>query len=107
MANSTTVDVPHKLGREEAKRRLEAGIGGIFEHLPGGSAHVAASWPSDYRMMLDVKAMGQTASAVVDVEEQVVHIALTLPPMLGFMAGKIADGIRRSGERLLLPKGTG
>ena len=62
MPTPTIVDVPHKLGRAEAKRRLEVGVGKIFRHLPGGGeAHVSSSWPSAFQMLLDLKAMNQSA----------------------------------------------
>ncbi len=81
---------------------METGVGGMFDHVAGGGANVTSSWPSEYRMLLDVKAMGQSASAVVDVEDQIVRVALTLPLLLSFMASTIADSVRRSGETLLL-----
>ena len=30
------IDIPHSLGRDEAKRRVEAGLPKLEKHIPGG-----------------------------------------------------------------------
>ena len=32
------IDLPHQLGAEEAKRRMQGGIGKLKDHIPGGGA---------------------------------------------------------------------
>jgi hypothetical protein len=99
---TTHIDLAHNLGRDEARRRMKARIGELPGHMPGGAAEVRSSWPEDYRMALDVAALGQSVSALLDVEENRIRISLELPPMLRFAAGAIETAIQRKGRDLLL-----
>lgn len=103
MTAPTIVEIPHTLGREEARRRLKSRLGELPDHIPGGMATVHASWPDENRMALEVAAFGQSVSATLDVEERCVRVTLLLPPMLSFVSGAIASAIRDQGGRLLLP----
>lgn len=102
MTKPMTVDIPHSLGREEAKRRLKTRIGELSNHIPGGAADVRSGWPSENRMTLDVEAMGQSVSTVLDVEESSIRLQMQLPAMLGFMAGAIEKAIQKKGAEILL-----
>ena len=97
----TLIELPHTLGRDEARRRMQGRVGDLAKHVPGGIADVTSSWPEPYRMALGVAAMGQTVSATLDVADAVVRITLTVPPMLSFMADGIAGIIRERGTKLL------
>ena len=46
MSGPISVDLPHRLGAEEAKRRIGANIGSLAGHLPSG-AQVRSSWQGD------------------------------------------------------------
>ncbi|MET0269093.1 MAG: polyhydroxyalkanoic acid system family protein [Sphingomonas sp.] len=102
MANPTIIDIPHTLGREEARRRMKARIGELPGYMPGGVAEVASSWPTEDRMALEVKALGQAVSATAQVADDHIRVALVLPPMLGMFADRIGDAIARKGGALLL-----
>jgi len=102
MAAPTIVEIPHKLGREEVRRRMSSRVGDLAKRIPGGMADVSSSWASEDRMLLDVVAMGQKVAATVDVEERLVRVTLALPMMLAFMAGPITAMVRKSGEDMLL-----
>ena len=99
MANPITVDLPHKLGAAEAKRRIQNGIGDLGAHLPG-AAQVEHGWVGD-RMNLKVTAMGQEVSAAIDVQENVVRVQVVLPAFLSFFGSKIEALLRRHGAELL------
>ena len=102
MTKPIAIDIPHRLGREEAKRRLKSRVGELASHIPGGAADVKTGWPAENRMDLHVAALGQTVSAVLDVEESVIRLQLQLPAMLSFMAGPIERAIRKKGAAALL-----
>jgi hypothetical protein len=104
MNTPTRIALPHSLGKDEVKRRLRARLGDLPGHLPGGIANVAASWPSDDRMALNVTAMGQSVDATIEVEDAQVVLNLTLPPMLSFFSGAIESGVRQAGAKLLEDK---
>ena len=46
MANPVTVDIPHKLGRESARSRLDGSIGKLADMFPGGG-NVMHHWEGD------------------------------------------------------------
>ena len=103
MTKPLTVDLPHKLGAEEAKRRMQGSIGKLKDHIPGGSAEVVSSWEGD-RMNLAVQAMGQEVSAKIDVHETIVRVEVMLPGMLGFFGKQIEGYLKSKGGQLLEDK---
>jgi len=102
MSNPMTVDLPHKLGAEEARRRIERNVGRLTDHIPGG-AQVQSRW-SGNRLDLDIGAMGQQVAAEIDIQETVVRLRVTLPPALAFFASAIEPLIRRQGAQMLEDK---
>ena len=101
MAAPLVVDIPHTLGRAEAKRRMTTRIGGLASKIPGG-ATVSSSWPGEDRMALEVRAMGQSIGATLDVGDTSIRATIALPTMLALMAGPLAAMVRETGGRLLL-----
>src|SRR5690349_21541328 len=102
MSGPISVDLPHRLGTQEAKRRIAANMGSLTGHLPAG-AQVASAWEGD-RLRLDVAAMGQKVEATIDVEEALVRVAVLLPPALAFFGRAVEAGLRRSAPALLEDK---
>jgi len=101
MQRPIDVDLPHKLGRDEARRRLADNIHKLKDHIPGGATHVESSWAGD-RLTLNVHAMGQSVEALIDVEETKVHARIQLPGMLALFAGPIEAMLKAKGGDLLL-----
>jgi len=101
MERPIDVDLPHKLGREEAHRRIATNIHKLKEHIPGGASHIDSAWAGD-RLTLNVHAMGQTVEALIDVEETKVHCRIRLPGMLALFAGPIESMLKLKGSDLLL-----
>ena len=93
------IDLPHQLGAQEARRRIDSRIGDLKDHIPA-AADIRAAWAGD-RLALDVAALGQEIAATLDVRETFVRIEVLLPPALGFFRGMIEAGLRRSGRALL------
>jgi hypothetical protein len=105
MTKPVTVDLPHKLGAAEARRRIAGGIGQLRDYLPGGG-DVRSAWEGD-RLNLNIQAMGQEVSAKIDVEETLVRLEVRLPAFLSFFGGKVESLIRRHGTELLEDKSSG
>ena len=103
MNKPLTVDLPHSLGIEEARRRMEAGMGKLTDHIPGGNADVRSGWEGN-RMHLTVKAMGQEVSANIDVFETIVRVEVMLPAMLSFFGNQIQGYLKSVGGQLLEDK---
>ena len=89
MASTMQFDIPHKLGKTEAKRRIDAGLPKLERHIPGGGT-VQAHWTGEDRLAMTVTAMGQKVSVDMVVEEAVVHASVAVPMMLSMMAGAIS-----------------
>lgn len=99
MSAPVQVDLPHKLGAAEAKRRIDGGIGRLRDLIPGG-AEVRSAWTGD-RLGLQVTAMGQEVNAQLDVRDTLVHVELLLPPALAFFGQAIEAALKRKGADLL------
>lgn len=99
MTQPIEVDLPHSLGKDEARRRIANNVHKLQEHIPGG-AQVQSGWTGD-QLNLDVAAMGQSVTATIDVEESKVHLRVLLPPMLGMFAGVIQAALHKKGSVLL------
>ena len=94
-----SVDLPHRLGATEAKRRIAANIGNLARHLPAG-AQVRSGWEGD-RMSLGIAVMGQDLDASLDIGETIVRVTILLPPALAFFGKAIEAALRRGGTELL------
>ena len=97
-----SVDLPHSLGRAEARRRIENGTGSLGRHLPAG-ATVQSDWAGD-KLNLAIGLMGQDVRAAVDVQDTLVRVEIVLPPALGFFRPLIEAGIRNGGAQMLEDK---
>jgi hypothetical protein len=101
MPQPIQVDLPHQLGREEARRRIAGNIHQLKDHIPGGAAQVDSRWSGD-DLMLTIHAMGQTVEAKIGVDERVVHVGVMLPGMLAMFARPIEAMLQKKGGHLLL-----
>ena len=102
MTTPLTVDLPHKLGAAEARRRIERNVGKLTDHIPGG-AQVSSRWTGD-RLDLDVGAMGQQVATQIEIQETIVRMTVMLPPALAFFKGMIEPLIRSQGAAMLEDK---
>ncbi|PWG02288.1 polyhydroxyalkanoic acid system family protein [Sphingosinicella humi] len=103
MSQPIVINLPHNLGAEEAKRRMQGGIGRLKDHIPGGAADVRSSWEGD-RMHLDVRALGQEVTGHIDVMDTKVRLEFTLPAVLALFAGTIEGLLTDKGTELLEDK---
>jgi putative polyhydroxyalkanoate system protein len=99
MSQPIDVDLPHNLGKDEARRRIANNIHQLGQHIPGG-AQVQSGWTGD-QLNLDIAAMGQSVMATIDVMESKVHLKVLLPGMLGMFAGMIQAALQKKGSVLL------
>lgn len=99
MTEKLVVDLPHRLGAAEARRRIERGIGRLADFVPGG-ADVESHWSGE-RLDLRVTAMNQGVTGSIDVGETAVRVELSLPGALAFFARPVEALLRRKGAELL------
>jgi hypothetical protein len=95
------VSIPHSLGREEATRRLKAGLTRAATSVPVLKVD-EETWQGD-RMVFRVRALGQAASGHLDVADDHVRLEVTLPFLLQRFA-EVAQIAIRNGGNLLLTK---
>ena len=93
------VDLPHNLGKDEARRRIANNIHKLEQHIPGG-AQVQSGWTGD-QLNLQVAALGESINATIDVLETKVHLKVLLPGMLGMFSGMIHAALQKKGDLLL------
>jgi putative polyhydroxyalkanoate system protein len=100
MERPIEVDLPHKLGKDEARRRIADNVDKLAGHIPGG-ADVKSGWQGD-TLNLQVTAMGQTVDASVEVLDAKVRCRMTLPGILAIFARPIEAILSAKGSDLLL-----
>ncbi|MES2990311.1 MAG: polyhydroxyalkanoic acid system family protein [Pseudomonadota bacterium] len=103
MTTPITVDIPHSLGRIEARRRIETGFASIVRQLPGGSGTHSERWEGD-RLVFAVSGLGQTISGIVEVRDATVNMQIELPAVLGLVARGVGARLRQAGRLLLTRK---
>jgi hypothetical protein len=102
MSQPVQVDLPHSLGKDEARRRIASNIHRLEQHIPGG-ASVQSGWAAD-QLNLDVHALGDSVKATIDVEETKVRVKVLLPGLLGMFASPIQAMLQKKGNLLLEDK---
>ena len=99
MSAPLVVSIPHRLGQEEATRRLKKGL-----TRAASSTSVLQveeeRWDGN-RMVFRLRAMGQVASGHVDVAEDHVLVEVTLPWLLQRFAEVAQAAIKNRGRLLL------
>src|SRR3981081_1526990 len=99
MSAPLVVSIPHRLGREEATRRLKAGLTRAASSVPVLKVD-EERWEQD-RMIFRVRALGQAASGHLDVADDPPRLEVTLPWLLQRFAEAAQTAIRKRGKRLL------
>ncbi len=102
MAEKISVNVPHKLTREEARQRIDEGFGKVQQQIAGNSVNMEQNWHGD-RMAFTAGAMGQTITGNLTVSDSNVRIELDLPWFLAKLSGGIQEKMKK-GTTLLLEK---
>jgi hypothetical protein len=97
------VSIPHRLGREEALRRIKSGIATARTNYASLLAIHEEIWTGD-RLAFNVSALGQSASGLIDVADDHVRLEVTLPWLLAKLAEKFTPAIRKEGTLLLEKK---
>jgi hypothetical protein len=102
MSEPLVVSIPHRLGREEAARRLRGGLARAAASVPVLSVD-EERWEGD-RMFFRVRAIGQAASGQIEVADDHVRLEVVLPWLLQRFAQMAQAAIRQRGQLLLTKK---
>ncbi|NEW94251.1 polyhydroxyalkanoic acid system family protein [Rhodopseudomonas sp. BR0M22] len=102
MSAPLVVSIPHRLGRDEARRRLQAGLSRAAINVPVLKVD-EETWRGD-RMLFRVRALGQVAAGQVDVAEDHVRLEVRLPWLLQKFADAAKVAIQKGGHLMLEKK---
>jgi hypothetical protein len=103
MTTPLVVSIPHRLGKQEAVRRLKNGLGQArtsFGHLISLDEEV---WSGD-SLTFRVRALGQSAHGTIDVAEDHLRLEVSLPWLLAKLSERLVPAIRKEGTLLLEKK---
>ncbi|MBR0699832.1 polyhydroxyalkanoic acid system family protein [Bradyrhizobium sp. 62B] len=103
MSAPLVVSIPHRLGREEAVRRLKTGLGRAAASIPVMQVE-EERWSGD-SMAFRIRAMGQVATGKVDVGDDQVRVEVVLPWLLQRFAEMAQATIKKRGQLLLTKDG--
>jgi hypothetical protein len=107
MTRPITINIPHALGKDEARRRITIGFDRLRQQMTGGLAGMIAfqeRWEED-RLHFEGTALGQKITGRFDVKPDSVEMQLDLPEILAAMADRIRHKLQNEG-RTLLKKGS-
>ena len=102
MPEPLVITISHKLGKEEALRRIKPALGKTSETFP--LIKVEQEVWSDDRLDFRVRAIGQVATGNVQVGEESVRLEVTLPWLLHKFAAAIQKTVAGRGQILLEKK---
>jgi Putative polyhydroxyalkanoic acid system protein (PHA_gran_rgn) len=103
MSAPFVISIPHRLGKDEAVRRLKTGLGSASANYGHVFAVEEEIWTGD-RLQFRIRALGQVASGTIDVAEQYVTLQVFLPWLLAKLAAAIQPLVRKEGTLLLEKK---
>ena len=103
MSKPLIMSIPHRLGREEAARRIKSGFAAARTNYSAFVKLHEETWTGD-RLAFNVSALGQTAAGVLDVADDHVRLEVKLPWLLAMAAEKFAPAIRKETTPMLEDK---
>lgn len=103
MAKPFVISIPHSLGKQEATRRLQAGLDRTVD-IPLLKLEEQA-WSGD-RLTFRAAALGQIATGNVDVGDDTVRLELVLPPLLQKFGAAVQNALTDKTRKLLDKKKT-
>jgi len=106
MARPIEVSIPHALGKDEARRRIEQGFGKLRSQMTsglGGLVSFQERWTGD-QLEFEGGILMQQVRGRLTVLPDAVRIQVDLPEMLAAIADKIRGTLQREGQKLLEKK---
>lgn len=103
MTKPLVVSIPHRLGKDEAVRRMKAGLGNARTQYAQFIQVNEELWSGD-RLVFSVTAMKQQVSGIMDVSEDHVRLEVTLTWLLSRLAHGIQGVIQKKGTLMLEKK---
>lgn len=99
MSKPVVVSIPHELGRFEARRRIDEGVGRLTQQF-AAMGEVKHGWEGD-TLRFSVSAMGQSTTGHIEIADRHVTLEVMLPGFLAMIAGKVKGRLQKEGQILL------
>ena len=104
MSTPLVVSISHRLGKAEARRRIETG----FSRLRGGDLSLLLTveqeqWTGD-TVRFQMRGLGQVASGAIEVLDDSLRIEVTLPWLLQKFAERLVPALRKETTLMLEKK---
>jgi len=99
MSKPVVVSIPHELGRAEARRRIDQGIGQLTSQI-GAVGEIKQAWEGDV-MRFSLQAIGQTVTGTIDVQDREAKLEVYLPGIFAMIANKVKGRLKDEGQLLL------
>jgi hypothetical protein len=103
MAKPLVVSLPHQLGQKEAVRRIQTGLADVRQKYSALITVDEETW-ADNRVTLRLRAVGQSAAAVVDILDDHLRLEVTLPWLLAKISEKLLPTIQREATLMIEKK---
>jgi hypothetical protein len=103
MSKPLIVSIPHRLGKDEAVRRLKGGLDTVRSSYGHLFQIQEDTWTGDH-LEFRVSALAQVVSGTIDVADDCVNLQVFLPWLLAKLAETIQPLIRREGTLMLEKK---
>ena len=103
MSKPLVVAIPHKLGKEEATRRLKTGLERVRTSFGGVFTLSEEIWTGEH-LQFRAGALGQTTTGTLDVADDHVRVEVQLPWLLAQLAEKAKTLIQKQGHLMLEKK---
>jgi len=100
MPQPVVVTIPHRLGKEEARRRLQAGLSNVHANVSDSLVMLKDAWAGDH-MDFQARLLCQSTTGSIDVGDNHVRLEVQLPWMLAMVANKAKALVKRQGYLML------
>jgi putative polyhydroxyalkanoate system protein len=88
MPKTISITLPHDLGTAEAKRRVQDQLDRLRKEYVDKIGQSQVNWTGD-QAKVDVSALGQAASATIDVLPDTLRVEVELPWVLAALSSKV------------------
>jgi hypothetical protein len=100
MSRPVVISIPQKLGRQEARRRLDAGISKLKPELGIILRELDYYWQNDTLHFVGMAAW-QRITGRIEITDDTMRIEIDLPWVMRLLADTIANRVRSRGIALL------
>jgi hypothetical protein len=103
MSAPLVVSVPHRLGKDEATRRLKSGLEAAKSKFGQFLSVQEETWVGNH-LQFRLAALGQSASGTIEVADDHARLEVTFPWLLAKMAEHIERAVKAQGTIMLEKK---